>query len=163
MARGPVATRGASTVVPAASTLAANAKQKVLTAAQTGLQKIFFTSADLQDPNRLYQVISKLRDFITQALQPLRSCPILTGNLVQAQKFSPGGTTLVQHGLGRPFVGAIPLIPAFSPIGNASNTIPVSYAYNTLPAGLTSSTHVALYAQSSQLPGSPWQADVWVF
>lgn len=151
MARGPVASRGASTVVPAASTHAANAKQKVLTAAQTGLQKIFFTSADLKDPERLYQVISKLRDFLVQALQPLRSCPILTGNLIQSQ--SLGATaTYVDHGLGRPPIGVIAVAGPDRAINDSiRGTL-------TLPPGVTASQKVAVAAVFSV-----GTYDLWIF
>ena len=152
MARGPVATRGASTVVPAASLLAANAKQKVLTAAQTGLQRIFFTSADLKDPERLFQVIAKLRDFITQALQPLRSCPILTGNLLQSQALTTTGPTYVDHGLGRAPVG---VIATSGPSRDIADSIRGGL---TLPVNVTAAQKVAVQAKTTN--GS---YDLWIF
>lgn len=148
MARGPFAARGASTVVPAASSLAANAKQKIITTAQTGLQRIFFTSKDLQDPERLYQVLAKMRDFFTQALQPLRQCPLLSGQLLTGQVFQASVPTPVYHGLGRPYVGYIPVLDN----GNAP-----AFSVAALPTGLTASQAISL-----QTPNAGTYA-LWIF
>jgi hypothetical protein len=137
---GPVASRGSSTVVQPS---AAQGKATVISRSMQGIKQVFFTSSDLKDPDKLYQVVSKLQDFIRQALRPLTTCPLLVGNLLANQSLTGGTTAYLNHGLGRPPVGVIVVA---GPTRDINDTIAGTLA---LPAQVTASQQVGVQSATS--------------
>lgn len=80
-------------------------KPSVLTRSLIGIRQLFFTSNDLADPEKLYQVIARLQSNLIAAIRPLAENPTLAGVLVTGVVFVGGDTQLVSHGLGRAFAG----------------------------------------------------------
>jgi hypothetical protein len=94
-----------STIVtqPVGSQTAPTVVQRAL----INIRKLFFTSKDLQDPERLYQVIHQHQQAVVSALNALGTCPLSVGVLIKGLVWAPGETKYLNHGLGRPFQGYI--------------------------------------------------------
>lgn len=73
--------------------------------ALVSIRKLFFTAKDLEDPERLYQILKQYQDSYTSALQALGSSPWAIGSLQEGVVFTTGQTQYLAHGLGRAWAG----------------------------------------------------------
>lgn len=80
-------------------------KPTILSRAAVALRGVFFTSADLQKPDRLYQVISALQTNVASVVRSLASNVTLSSVRLSGNVFWSGQTVLINHGLGRPYLG----------------------------------------------------------
>ena len=137
---------GASSIItqPVGSQTAPTVMQRALFA----IRKVFFTSADLQEPDKLYQVIRQIDDGVTTALRSVSTSPILNGNLLRGVVFQMGQTIYLNHGLGRVYIGVI----ATQAIGN-----PWLYTIAALPMGVTGSQVIPLTSVNAGT------YDLWIF
>jgi hypothetical protein len=119
-------------------------KPSVVTKSTLGLQRMFFTEKDMTDPSRLYQVIYQIQQFVTNALAPLASNPILTGNIFRNLTFSAGQVQNITHKLGRAFVNFYCVgaqggpWAGFIPLTHGLSGVPV------LPTGVTTSQQIPI-------------------
>lgn len=137
---------GGSSIItqPVGSQTAPTVVQRALFA----VKKTFFTSADLQDPDKLYQVIRQLDDALATALRSVSTSPIVNGNLLRGITFTMGQTLYLNHGLGRPYLGVI----ATQALGN-----PWSYTIATLPMSVTASQVLPITSTNAGT------YDLWIF
>lgn len=104
MATGPFASGGGSTIT---QPVGAQTKPTISQRPLTSVRRQRFTSADLQDPERLYQVIADMSNALANAQHQLAQLPIGAGNLLTGWTFTPGQTQYLGHGLGRAWRGWI--------------------------------------------------------
>ncbi len=123
-------------------------KPSVITRSLIGIRQLFFTSKDLADPTKLYQVISRLQSNLVAAIRPLSENPTLAGNLLTGLSFTGGTALNISHGLGRPFVGFY----CVDVVGAAWAGQRVA-----LPPGVTSKQMIAIQTANT------CTASLWVF
>jgi hypothetical protein len=73
--------------------------------AKVGVREMFFTSADLAKPDRLYQVIHQIQQNLALALRIIGDNPMITGRNLTGIAATAGQQQNIKHGLGRPYVG----------------------------------------------------------
>lgn len=98
----PLASGGGSTIV---QPVGSQTKPTIVQHALESLRRIFFTSKDLQDPERLYQVVYQIQTNVGRVLRILAQSPIGGGNRITGLVFTAGQTLYVQHGLGHDWSG----------------------------------------------------------
>jgi hypothetical protein len=76
-----------------------------LTRAKVSVRQVFFTSADLQKPDKLYQVLHMIQQNLSLALRIIGNNPMITGVNLTGIAATSGQQQIVHHGLGRPYVG----------------------------------------------------------
>jgi hypothetical protein len=135
-----------STIVtqPVGSQTAPTIVQRALIA----IRKISFTSKELTDPERLYQVISQQEQAFASALQALGSSPISVGTLLIGTVFTAAQTLFLSHQLGRPWTGYI---------CTQAQTNPALITTASLPTGATPDKLIALHSVNAGT------YDFWIF
>lgn len=103
MGTGAVSSGRSSAVV--AQPVGSQTKPTILARVALSVREMFFTSADLQKPDRLYQVIHQVQQNLSKALRVLGSNRQLSGNEITGITCTAGTQFIVSHGLGRPYVG----------------------------------------------------------
>jgi hypothetical protein len=138
MAKGSTfSSGGGSTIVqPVGSQTRPTISQRAI----ESFRREFFTVKDLEDPERLYQVVYQLQTNAQRMFHILATNPIGGGNLVQGLIFTAGQTLNVQHGLGRDYIGYF--------CTRAQNGYP-AFQEAPLPASVTRSQVLPVTAQNA--------------
>jgi hypothetical protein len=136
-------TRGASST--AVQPVGSQSRPTILTRSALAVREMFFTSVDLQKPDRLYQVVHAIQQNLSKALRLLGSNPMISGNQI-AGVVCVGGTQFnLAHGLGRPYQGFL-VTSANQGFPSFSEIVPGQGGY---PSGATKATFLVLAPANS--------------
>jgi hypothetical protein len=148
----PATSRGASSTI--AQPVGSQTRPTILTRSAIAVREMFFTSADLQKPDKLYQVIHAIQQNLSKALRVLGSNPMLSGIAITGQSCTASTQVNIAHGLGRPYRGFIVTGAQHGSYAQFEEVVPGDNGY---PPGLSKSTYLVLF------PGNTGTFDFWVF
>lgn len=100
---------------------------------------------DVSDPSHLNRALSDVQAAVQRSTAAMRTSPIMPGVLFQAQAVTANTTTVLNHGMARPYRGIMvtlasvyTLVPKVIPLTDPS-----------VPQGLNVSTHIAFQLSST--------------
>lgn len=123
-------------------------KPTILSRTWLQVQQVFFTSADLKDPDRLYRVLHVIQQNLSKALRVIALNASISGNRLTGVVFPAGQVQYIPHGLGRAYQGWY----VVRAVGHASDLVET-----TLPAGTTSAQFLPLVSATGGTH------DLWIF
>lgn len=88
-----------------AKPLPAGAPLSITTKAWVTLRRVFFTAADVADSAKLYDILNRMQEATLQILSVVSTNQLVPGNIIRGVTLSNGVTSMVVHGLGRPWQG----------------------------------------------------------
>jgi hypothetical protein len=91
------------------------------------LRRADFNTKDMADPERLYQVLTKMQEAILSVLGVVVTNQMVPGNIIRTVTFTSNSTQMLAHGLGRSWQGYVCIraqagsgAPAFTDVALAS-------------------------------------------
>lgn len=77
----------------------------ITTKAWVTLRRVFFTVADFEAPDKIYDVVNRVQEATLQVLGVISTNQLLPGNILRSVTFTAGQTQMLAHGLGREWQG----------------------------------------------------------
>ena len=126
----------------------AGAPATITTKSWMTLRRVFFTTADVAAPEKLWNILNRMQEATLAVLGVVSTNALVPGNILRGVALTAGQTAVLTHGLGRPWQGYV-IVRA----QGAVNFL-IDGAY---PAGLTADVAVPL------LSAATGTYDIYVF